>query len=66
MTQKGLRKHVGNPDEPDLKELNKKACLYAELPKRSLVMHQMECWEATAWDVKRHVSQHNSGGSTPR
>jgi hypothetical protein len=47
-----LRKHTGNPDEPDLTVLNKKARLYAELPKRSLFVHRMECWEAAAWDVE--------------
>jgi hypothetical protein len=32
--------------------LNKKALLYAKLPKRSLVVHGMECWEASARDVE--------------
>ena len=48
-----LRQHKGNPDDPDLAILNKTARLYAELPKKSLVLHQSDCWEAAAWDVKQ-------------
>ena len=46
-----LRQHQ-NPDDPDLAILTTKACLYAELPKKSTVVHTTECWEAAAWDVK--------------
>ena len=46
-----LRQHQ-NPDDPDLAILSTKACLYAELPKKSTVVHKTECWEAAAWDVQ--------------
>ena len=48
-----LRQHKGNPDDPDLAILNKTARLYAELPKKSLILHQTDCWEVAAWDVKQ-------------
>ncbi len=47
-----LRQDKGNPDDPDLTVLNMAASLYAELPKKSLVVHRPECWEAAAWDVE--------------
>jgi hypothetical protein len=48
-----LRQHKGNPDDPDLVVLNKTSRLYAELPKKSIVMHQSDCWETAAWDVEQ-------------
>jgi hypothetical protein len=53
-----LRQH-GSPDSPDLTILNARARILAELPKKSLVMHWTECWEAAAWDVKlsRYTTQ---------
>ena len=54
-----LRQHKGNPDEPDLASLRRIARLYAELPKKSMVLHREGCWETAAWDVEpsRYVSQ---------
>ena len=48
-----------NPDDPSLKTLRRTAKLYAELPKKSRVLHKTECWETAAWDVElsRSVSQ---------
>ena len=47
-----LRQQKGNPDEPGLAMLWRAAHLYAELPKRSMVMHREGCWETAAWDVE--------------
>jgi hypothetical protein len=44
----GHEKHKGNSDDPELVVLNKTSRLYAELPKKSLVMHQSDCWETSA------------------
>ena len=41
-----------NPDDPSLKTLRRTAKLYAELPKKSRVLHKTECWETAAWDVE--------------
>jgi hypothetical protein len=47
-----LKQHAGNPDEPVLAKLQRVACLQAELPKKSRVLHQVGCWETAAWDVQ--------------
>ena len=54
-----LRQHKGNPDDPDLVVLRKIARLYAELPKKSLAVHRMACWETAEWDVEpsRYTTQ---------
>ena len=48
-----LRQHKGRSDDPDLVVLNKTSRLYAELPKKSMVMHKSDCWETAAWDVEQ-------------
>jgi hypothetical protein len=54
-----LKQHTGNPDEPVLAKLREIAYLQAELPKKSIVLHQLGCWETAAWDVKpsRYITQ---------
>jgi hypothetical protein len=47
-----LKQHDGNPDQPVLAKLRRVACLQAELPKKSRVLHQVGCWETAAWDVE--------------
>jgi hypothetical protein len=47
-----LKQHTGNPDEPVLAKLREIAYLHAELPKKSMVLHQVGCWETAVWDVK--------------
>jgi len=48
-----------NPDDPSLTILRRRAKLYAELPKKSRVLHKAECWETAAWDVElaRSITQ---------
>ena len=48
-----------NPDDPSLATLRRRAKLYAELPKKSRVLHKAECWETAAWDVElaRSITQ---------
>lgn len=48
-----------NLDDPSLTTLRRAATLYAELPKKSRVLHKTECWETAAWDVElsRSVTQ---------
>jgi ribonuclease HI len=45
-----------NPDDPSLATLRRTATLYAELPKKSRVLHKPECWETAAWDVEQSRS----------
>jgi hypothetical protein len=54
-----LKQHDGNPDEPVMAKLQRVACLQAELPKKSRVLHQVGCWETAAWDVEpsRFITQ---------
>jgi hypothetical protein len=54
-----LKQHICDPDEPVLVRLLEIACLHAELPKKSMVIHQVECWETAAWDVEqsRYITQ---------
>ena len=54
-----LRQNTGHPDDPDLAILWKIARVYAELPKKSRVLHKQGYWETAAWDVKpsSHISQ---------
>ena len=40
------------PDDPYLAILCRTAKLYAELPKKSMVLHRKECWKTAAWDVE--------------
>ena len=47
-----LWQHKNNPDDPSLVILRRTAKLYAELPKKSMVLHRKECWETAAWDVE--------------
>ena len=47
-----LWQHKNNPDDPSLAILRRTAKLYAELPKKSMVLHRKECWETAAWDVE--------------
>jgi hypothetical protein len=54
-----LRQHKNNPDDESLNILRRTARLFAELPKKSKVLHRKKCWETAAWDVKqsRYVRQ---------
>ena len=54
-----LKQHTGNPDEPVLAKIREIASLQAELPKKSMVLHQVGCWETAAWDVQssRYIIQ---------
>ena len=47
-----LWQHKNNPDDPNLAILRRTARLYAELPKKSMVLHRKDCWETAAWDVE--------------
>ena len=47
-----LWQHKNNPDDPSLAVLRRTARLYAELPKKSMVLHRTDCWETAAWDVE--------------
>ena len=47
-----LWQHKNSPDEPSLAILRRTAKLYAELPKKSMVLHRKECWEKAAWEVE--------------
>ena len=46
-----LWQHENGSDDPCLVTLQRLARLYAELPKKSMVLHSRECWETAAWDV---------------
>ncbi len=47
-----LRQQIGGKGEQDLLELrNMHAQVYAELPKKSRVLHKEGCWESASWDV---------------
>ncbi len=47
-----LRQQVVGEEEQDLTELrNMHAQMYAELPKKSKVLHKEGCWERVSWDV---------------
>ena len=63
-----LWRHKNNPDDPSLAILSSTAKLYAELPKKSMVLHRKECWETAAWDVdsssNRRGAPHSSGALT--
>ena len=54
-----LWQHKNNPDDPGLNILRRTARLFAELPKKSMVLHRTECWETAAWDVapSRYITQ---------
>ncbi len=55
-----LRQQVGGEGEQDLTELrNMHAQMYAELPKKSRVLHKEGCWERALLDVfpTRNVTQ---------
>ena len=54
-----LRMHTGHLDDSDLAILWKIARVYAELPKKSRVLHTKGYWETASWDVKQssHLSQ---------
>ena len=47
-----LRQHKDDPDDPVLMLLNTTARMYAELPKKSFVVHRPECWATAAWDAE--------------
>jgi ribonuclease HI len=48
-----LWQHKNNPDDSCLAALRQTARLYAELPKKSMILHKAECWETAAWDVEQ-------------
>ena len=54
-----LWQQKNNPDDPGLNILRRTARLFAELPKKSLVLHRTDCWETAAWDVvpSRYITQ---------
>ena len=56
-----LRRHVNGLEEQNLttSTLRQVAQLYAELPKKSMVLHRDGYWESAAWDVdsSRFTSQ---------
>ena len=54
-----LWQRKSNPDDPSLAVLQQIARLFAELPKKSMVLHKSECWETAAWDVEpsRYATQ---------
>ena len=54
-----LRRHVNGLEEQNLTTLRQVAQLYAELPKKSMVLHRDGYWESAAWDVdsSRFTSQ---------
>jgi hypothetical protein len=65
-----LRQQAGGVWEQDLHELRSmRAQMYAELPKRSRVLHKEGCWEQASWDVSRTITQLRRsclcGGSVP-
>jgi ribonuclease HI len=47
-----LLRHASGPEEPNLATLRRAAQLYAELPKKSMVLHREGYWESAAWDVE--------------
>ena len=47
-----LRRHASGPEDQNLAMLRRTAKLYAELPKKSRVLHRDGCWESAAWDVE--------------
>ena len=44
-----LRRHTSGPEDLNLAMLRRSAKLYAELPKKSMVLHREGCWESAAW-----------------
>ncbi len=54
-----LKQHTCSPDEPILAKLRMIACLQAEIPKKSMVLHKVVCWETAAWEVEpsRFITQ---------